>query len=112
MQDIRDQIMGDQRFWERLEYEACHWLKDSTEQHVKGFWIDGFLPETVTNTKHGADVEGTAWVGEGTRTQQSYRFTVSLPQKMLHRRPQILSIDSLSLDAAGRTLQISVSGGN
>ena len=104
----RHQIMNDDEFWTRLEFDASRWLENSDEKTLRRFWIDGFVPETITNTKHGADVEGTAWVGIGGRDQYQYHFVVSVPQKMLHRGRQTFCIERLSLDEAEQTLQIEV----
>jgi hypothetical protein len=59
--------MDDKEFWTRLEYDASHWLESSDDNMLRRFWIDGFLPDSINNTKYGADVEGTAWVGDGPR---------------------------------------------
>jgi hypothetical protein len=104
----RHQIMNDEEFWTRLEFDASHWLETSDDKTLRRFWIDGFLPESITDTKHGADVEGTAWVGIGGREQYQYRFFVSVPQKMLHRGRQTFRIERLSLDEAEQTLKIEV----
>ena len=100
--------MKDEEFWTRLEFDASHWLESSDDKTLRRFWIDGFLPESITDTKHGADVEGTAWVGIGGREQYQYRFFVSVPQKMLHRGRQTFRIERLSLDEAEQILQIEV----
>ncbi len=100
--------MSDQEFWTRLEFDASHRLESSEDKTLRRFWIDGFLPESITDTKHGADVEGMAWVGIGGREQCPYRFVVSVPQKMLHRGRQTFSIEQLSLNEAEQTIQIQV----
>jgi hypothetical protein len=104
----RDQILDDEPFWDRLEYMGSHWLERSDDRALRRFWIDGFLPEALTNTKHGADVEGTVWVGEGSRIQHPYRFVASIPQKMIHRRRQTFTIERLVLDERRQILQIVV----
>ena len=91
-----------------MEFDASRWLESLDVKTLRRFWIDGFLPETITNTKHGADVEGTARVGIGARDQYQYRFVVSVPQRMLHRGRQTFCIERLSLDEAEQTLQIEV----
>ena len=103
----RHQIIYDKEFWTRLEYDVSRWLGGSDDKTLRRFWIDGFLPESATDTKRGADVEGMAWVGIGGSEQYQYRFVVSVPQKMLHRR-ETFSIERLSLDEAQQTLQIEV----
>jgi len=66
------------------------------------------MPESATDTKRGLDVGGTAWVGDGPRLQHPYRFIVSIPQKMLHRRRDSFSIERLVLDEAQQTLQMEI----
>ena len=66
------------------------------------------MPESATDTKRGVDVEGTAWIGDGSQVQHSYRFIVSVPQKILHRREQSFSIEEFRLDEAQQTLQIQI----
>jgi len=102
----RHQILNDGDFWTRLEFVASRWLETSDDLTLRRFWIDGFLPETAKDTRFGLDVEGMAWVGDGPRTQSQYRFTVALPQSMLHRRTPGFVIEQLSLDEGNQVLQI------
>jgi hypothetical protein len=104
----RHQIMNDPLFWTRLAYGACGWLQEAEDESLRRFWIDDFLPESATDTKRGVDIEGTAWVGDGPRVQHPYRFIVSVPQKMLHRRGQNFSIEEFVLDEAKQTLQLQI----
>lgn len=106
----RSQIIDDKEFWERLEVYASAWLGSADEKTLRRFWIDGFVPEKITNTKRGVDVEGMAEVGEGSQEYYQYRFVVSVPQKMLHRRRQTFSIERLLLDEAKQTLWIEIIG--
>ena len=102
----RHQILNDREFWERLEFAATRWLDDAADHGLRRFWIDGFLPESAKNTKLGIDVEGVAWVGDGPRNQEQYRFIASLPQKMLHRAASGFTIEQLSLDQGRQVLQL------
>jgi hypothetical protein len=47
-------------------------------------------------------------VANGRREQHPYRFLVSVPQKMLHRRRDSFSIEELELDESRKTLQIRI----
>jgi hypothetical protein len=105
----RHKILEDKEFWTRLEYAATRWLEESQKGTQSRFWVDGFLPDSATDTERGVDVKGTAFVGEGTRTQHQYRFIVSVPQKMLDRRERVFQIEELSLNVSEETLQIKVS---
>jgi hypothetical protein len=107
----RHQIMKDPIFWTRLAYTACGWLREADDKSLRRLWIDDFIPESATDTKNGVDIEGTAWVGDGPRVQHPYRFTVSIPQKMLHRRRDSFSIDRLILDETQQTLRVEIAGG-
>src|SRR5579859_2668116 len=102
----RHQILNDRDFWTRLEFVASRWLETSDDLELRRFWIDGFLPETAKDTRFRVDVEGMAWVGDGPRKQSQYRFTVGLPQRMLHRRTPGFVIERLSLDEGNQVLQI------
>lgn len=104
----RHQIMKDAIFWVALAYSACGWLRESAEASLRGFWVDDFLPENATDTKRGVDVEGTAWIGNGSRDLHPYRFIVAIPQKMLRRRRDRFSIEHVVLDEARRTLQVEI----
>jgi hypothetical protein len=106
----RCQILDDQEFWTRLEFDSSGWLKNSDDPTLRRFWIDGFIPETATNTKRGLDVTGAVWVGEGSWMQYQYRFLASVPQKLLHGHRHGFEIESLSLDEGGQLLEIVITG--
>ena len=104
----RYQIMRDPLFWTRLAYTSCGLLRGSANKSLRRLWIDDFLPESVTDTKHGVDVDGIAWVGGGLGAMRPYRFVVSVPQKMLHRRQDEFSIERFDLDEERLTLQMEI----
>ncbi len=103
----RHAIIRDTDFWSRLEHAASAWLATSTEKRSRRFWIDGFIPETATNTQRGADIEGISWVGEGSH-QHEYRFIASMPQELLHHRGSF-AIDDITVDDAQKQLSVRVS---
>ena len=96
---------ADRDFWMRLEYEASEWLRNAEEKALGHFWIDGFVPERITDTQRGADVEGRVWVADDAR-QDSYRFVVSLPQKLLHGAGQTFLIEEVVLDRERKTMRM------
>lgn len=100
--------MQDSLFWTRLAYQACGWLRDSGDESLRWFWIDDFIPEIANDAKHGVDVEGTAWVGDGSRSQHPYRFLVSVPQKLLFRHERGYFIKQLAMDKVSKTLQLQI----
>ena len=104
----RHEMMKDALFWTKLAYSACGLLRDSDDVSLRRYWVDDFLPESVTDTKRGVDIEGTAWVGDGPRDQQPYRFIVSVPQRMLHRRRDSFSIERFYFDEEHHTLQVEI----
>jgi hypothetical protein len=104
----RHEIIDDKEFWTRLEYDASRWLEGLDDKTLRGFWIDGFLPDGIKDTKHGIAVEGTVWVGNGPRKQKQYRFVVSIPQRMLHYHRETYTISQLVLSEAQHTLQIEI----
>ena len=101
----RHQLLGKRDFWNTLAYMACVCLQDSDDPLLRRFWIDDFMPERAINTKSGVEFEGVAWVGKA-RGQAEYRFTASIPQKLLHRWKQGFVIDQILLDETQRTLQL------
>lgn len=103
--------MKDPVFWTSLAYTACGWLREADDKSLRRLWIDDFIPESATDTKSGVDIEGTAWVGDGPRVQHPYRFIISVPQKMLHRRRDSFSIERLTLDETQRTLRVELARG-
>ncbi len=100
--------MKEPLFWTQLAFMSCGLLRESAEKSLRGLWIDDFMPESAANTKRGVDVEGTAWVGDGSRAMHPYRFVVSIPQKMVHHRRDHFSIERFDLDEEQHTLQIEV----
>ncbi len=75
--------MYDAAFWSRLEFELSGWLSHSADPNDRRFWIDGFEPDGIADTRYGADVEGSVWMAQGGRKQQQFRFRVSVPQAIL-----------------------------
>lgn len=104
--------MKDPLFWTNLSYRACGWLRGAEDRSLRRYWVDDFLPESSTDTKLGVDVTGAAWVGEGPRVQHTYRFIVSIPQKMLFHRSRNFSIEQFMLDDVQKTIQIEVAAEN
>ena len=104
----RYQIMRNPLFWTRLAYTSCGLLRESANKSLRRLWIDDFLPESATDTKHGVDFDGIAWVGDGSGAMHGYRFVVSVPQRMLHRRQDEFSIERFDLDEERQTLQLEI----
>ncbi len=107
----RNEIMRDTGFWVRLAYVSCGFLYRCEDKALRRYWIDDFLPEDITHTKHGAEISGIAWVGDGPRRQEEYRFLAVLPQKLLHRRGPF-PFGQFVLDESRRTLEIELVHGN
>jgi hypothetical protein len=101
----RHQIMADKMFWGRLEREVGAWLNRNSQ---RGIWFDCLAPEYISDTKQGVDVTGAGVIDYGDGTRMAFRFIVSIPQKMLHRRRQRISIDKLTVDESRQTLEITV----
>ena len=104
-------ILNDQEFWTRLEFVSSDWLQQSTDEVLRRFWIDGFIPEANSNTRLGTEVTGVAWVAEGPRNQTAFQFVVEVPQKLLHRPERPFLIRCLSLDAMEKIIRIELSSG-
>ena len=102
----RHEILNDQEFWARLEYDASRWIQRSGDKDLRRHWVDGFIPTNAIDTKRGLNVEGAAWVmGE---SECEYRFLASIPQKLLHGRRQKYEIESLTLDKDHHLLELVV----
>lgn len=86
---------------------ASGWLAKSRNPLHRRYWIDGFLPDVFTNTKEGLVVGGVVWMmsesGDG-----EWRFCVSIPQKLVHRRTRTFSIEDVWIDEEERTLDIAL----
>ena len=100
--------MKDPFFWMQLAASSTELLGDSADKPLRGLWIDDFLPERITDTRHGVEVGGIAWVGRGPREMHPFRFVVSVLQKMLMRRRERFSIERFDIDAEQHTLQLEV----
>lgn len=107
MRNERHQILNDNDFWSRLEFAACRWLAASDDSRSSRIWIDGFLPESITDTRLGADVEGVAWLTNGSR-QQALRFVASIPQKLLQSNRENVVLHAFHLDEDRRLLELAV----
>ena len=101
----RHPILDDQEFWTKLEYDASRWIESSENKELRRFWIDGFAPEAIKNTRNGAAINGIAWVGEGGRIQHQYEFVLSAPQELLQLRHDYV-IARLFLDVNQRSLSM------
>jgi|HubBroStandDraft_3_1064219.scaffolds.fasta_scaffold477457_2 hypothetical protein len=101
-----NQLLVDQQFWTRVEYAASRLLQNSEDKGIRRYWIDGFIPESGKTTRRGTNVEGIAWVGEGGRKQNPYRFVALLSQKMLLTREKNFQIEECKLDEGLQILSL------
>ena len=104
----RHVIINDREFWTHLEFTLTRWLADQEAKDLRCLWIDGFLPESITNTQYGVDVEGEAWVGTSGSEQSAYRFVASIPQAMIDRRRRSYRISDVEVDPSRLRLNIVV----
>ncbi len=79
----RNQILEDKDFWLRLEYGMT--LQAEKKEKIPRYWIDGFIPESSTNTRKGIEIEGKVWIFEGQKPS-SCRFLAIIPQKLLNKK--------------------------
>jgi hypothetical protein len=98
----------DTTFWLRLEFELSGWLSCSPDRNHRRFWIDGFLPDAITNTRYGADVEGVVWMAEGSRSQRQFHFVVSIPQTILYRPNAARVFEAVFVDETAKTLHVKI----
>lgn len=102
----RHAIFEDSDFWSRLEFALTEWLAKQDKKELRRFWIDGFIPVRIIDTKYGVDVEGEAWVGTSAREQAAYRFIASIPQSLLAPKNHEYRFSEVDLNAETRQLRI------
>jgi hypothetical protein len=90
-----------------LEHTASGWLGKSQNPLHRRYWIDGFLPDAITNTKEGLIVTGVVWMMSESRDSE-WRFFASVPQKLVHRRTRPFQIEDVWIDEDKRTLEFSL----
>lgn len=83
---------------------ASGWLASSPDEVHRRYWIDGFQPETIINTKTGMAVTGYMWM-MGKHGGQ-WQFSAEIPQKLVHRRTSPFQIERVWVDEEKKTLDI------
>jgi hypothetical protein len=101
-------IQDDGEFWSRLEYAASRWLSSASDLTLRHFWIDGFLPDAFRRTNAGAEIEGVAWVGNGSRKQEQYRFRARVRWQVVDESRDDFEIERIAFDHVNRTLEVKV----
>jgi hypothetical protein len=104
----RHEVLKDGKFWLVLEFRMCGWFRSCGDKSLGGFWCDGFIPESASNTKDGVEVSGVAWIVDGRNCQHKCSFVAAIPQRMLSRRRDNVAIDELTLDMGRKELRFSV----
>jgi hypothetical protein len=104
----RHQVLTDKEFWLMLEFNLSGWFRTCEDRSLGGFWCDGFVPYSATDTKHGVDVRGNAWIADGQKSQREYAFVVSIPQRMLSRRRSDVALTGVDVDVAHKRLRFAV----
>ncbi len=106
--NTRHQILNDSEFWLALEYDMSRILSQHHDKEMRKFWIDGFIPQSVSNTKFGIDVEGEVWIAEGQKNQTKCRFLAKIPQKLLHRKIRDFKYDIVCLEIEKKYLELNI----
>ena len=104
----RHRIYEDRDFWSRLEFALTGWFSSLDDKSFRHYWIDGFIPDGITDTQYGVDIEGVAWVGTGGRDQSAYRFVASIPQSLLSRLNSQFEFDEVAIGPSARELQLTI----
>lgn len=102
----RQQILRDGYFWGRLEYMASGWLAESPHTVHRKYWIDGFVPQAIINTKTGMVVTGYVWMARGSEWQSKWECFPELPQRLVHKRNRPFEIETVWIDEEEETLDI------
>ena len=91
-----------------LEFNLSGWFRTCEDRSLAGYWCDGMSPHSATDTKHGVEVHGNAWIANGGNAQSEYSFVVSIPQRMLSRRRSDVALADVNIDVAHERLQVAV----
>jgi len=107
----RHQILADTDFWSRLEYELSGWFRTCGDNALGGYWCDGFVPQSASNTKEGVEVQGTSWIEEGRGSRGQFAFVLSIPQRLLFRYGSNAVLTVKDIDVEHRSLQLALAPG-
>ncbi len=91
-----------------LEFNLSGWFRACEDRSLRGYWCDGFVPHSATDTRHGVEVHGNAWITDGRKTQREYSFVVSIPQSMLSRRRSDVALTDVDVDVEHERLRFAV----
>jgi hypothetical protein len=100
--------MEDRDFWLVLEYGMSGRLTESPNKEWRRYWIDGFIPESITDTKTGVEVIGDVWVAEHKGAQTKCRFLARIPQKLLHRKIREFDYKIAVLDVKRKYVELDI----
>jgi hypothetical protein len=70
--------MTEEDYWLRLEYRVCRELAGMEDNALRFLWCDGFIPEMYFLDDPTPQITGHAWVGNGPRRQEQWKFTLLL----------------------------------
>jgi len=104
----RHQILDDKSFWITLEFKMSGRLSESSDKEARKYWIDGFIPQFITDTNTGANVEGDIWVAEGQKRQVKCRFLTKVPQKLLYRKIRDFDYQIVTLDVERKYVELNI----
>jgi hypothetical protein len=91
-----------------LEFNLSGWFRTCEDRSLGGFWCDGFVPHSSTDTKYGVEVQGNAWIADDNKSQREYAFVASIPQRMLSRRRGDVALTDVDIDVAHKRLRFAV----
>ena len=91
-----------------LEFNISGWFRSCEDRLLRGHWCDGLVPHSATDTKHGVEVHGNAWIADGRKTQREYSFVVSIPQRILSRRRSDVALTDVDIDVEHERLRFAV----
>ncbi|HWE94327.1 MAG TPA: hypothetical protein VG269_10210 [Tepidisphaeraceae bacterium] len=67
--------MDEAEYWPYLEFRICRELAGMREKSLRGWWCDGFIPESFDADRR--CVTGRVWMAHG-KDQQAWDFTLVL----------------------------------
>ncbi len=69
--------MVESDYWVHLEFRVCREFAGMRENHLRGFWCDGFIPAQYLLEGPSPCIKGRAWICNGPR-QDEWKFTLFL----------------------------------
>ncbi len=101
----RHQILEDKKFWVKVEFGML--LQPEKKEKFPRYWIDGFIPEYVADTRKGIEIEGKVWIVDGDE-QNECSFLAIVPQKLLYKKVREFEYVEIDFDPENLHLKFEI----